>query len=191
MMDLSQPLTYEEGAIGPVRKSLNEFDADLYLAVGDSGLLSQVPVRIHQTASEMPPELVVQALLAYTSQNGYRSVIPAGTTLRSVRQEGTQYVVDLSAEFLSRRKGHIVPCGSFRCGDGVRTGRWHGCTDHRRGGHTGRGCRRLVLGASVERFLVLLIMEAGNRQQPHAGMGHAALSEAPGDLFRKRGNTEA
>ena len=68
---------------------------------GDSGLLSQVPVRIHQTASEMPPELVVQALLAYTSQNGYRSVIPAGTTLRSVRQEGTQYVVDLSAEFLS------------------------------------------------------------------------------------------
>ncbi|MBS5672048.1 MAG: GerMN domain-containing protein [Oscillospiraceae bacterium] len=101
MMDLSQPLTYEEGAIGPVRKSLNEFDADLYLAVGDSGLLSQVPVRIHQTASEMPPELVVQALLAYTSQNGYRSVIPAGTTLRSVRQEGTQYVVDLSAEFLS------------------------------------------------------------------------------------------
>ena len=37
--------------------------------------------------------------------------------------------------------------------------------DSRRGGHTGRGCRRLVLGASVERFLVLLIMEAGNRQR--------------------------
>lgn len=100
-MDLSQPLTYEEGAVGPVRKGLNEFDADLYLPAGNSHLLAQLPARIHQTASEAPVELVVQTLLNYPGANGYQNPIPEGTALRAVHREGDAYVVDLSPEFLS------------------------------------------------------------------------------------------
>lgn len=100
-MDLSQPLTFESGAVGPVRVGLNEFDADLYLTIGSSRQLSRLPIRIRQTASEVPAERVIQALLSYTDQNGYHNPVPAGTALLSVRREGAQYVVDLSPEFLS------------------------------------------------------------------------------------------
>lgn len=165
MMDLSQPLTYEEGAIGPVRKSLNEFDADLVPGGGRqrlvvSGSCAHSPDRERDAAGagcagafglyqpeRLPERDPGRYHLAFSTPGGHTV---CGGFIRRI---------------FKRRKGHIVPCGSFRCGDGVRTGRWHGCTDHRRGGHTGRGCRRLVLGASVERFLVLLIMEAGNRQR--------------------------
>ena len=51
VMDLSQPLTYEEGAVGPVRKGLNEFDVDLYLPVGNSRLLAQLP-GLHSSDSQ-------------------------------------------------------------------------------------------------------------------------------------------
>ena len=107
VMDLSQPLTYEEGAVGPVRKGLNEFDVDLYLPVGNSRLLAQLPACIHQTASESSVELVVQTLLSHPEQNGYRNPIPAGTTLQSVHREGTQYVVDFSPEFLQGETGTL------------------------------------------------------------------------------------
>lgn len=88
VMDLSQPLTYEEGAVGPVRKGLNEFDVDLYLPVGNSRLLAQLPACIHQTASESSVELVVQTLLSHPEQNGYRNPIPADTTLQAVHGRG-------------------------------------------------------------------------------------------------------
>lgn len=107
VMDLSQPLTYEEGAVGPVRKGLNEFDVDLYLPVGNSRLLAQLPACIHQTASESSVELVVQTLLSHPEQNGYRNPIPAGTTLQAVHREGTQYVVDFSPEFLQGEAGTL------------------------------------------------------------------------------------
>lgn len=100
-VDLSQPMTYEGGAIGPVRTGLNEFDANLYVVAGDSMLLTCLPARIYQTANEAPVELVLKALFAYSDQNGYHNPIPAGTSLRSVHREDEQYVVDLSSEFLS------------------------------------------------------------------------------------------
>lgn len=94
-------MTYEGGAIGPVRTGLNEFDANLYVVAGDSMLLTCLPARIYQTANEAPVELVLKALFAYSDQNGYHNPIPAGTSLRSVHREDEQYVVDLSSEFLS------------------------------------------------------------------------------------------
>lgn len=100
-MYLAEPLTFESGAVGPARTALNELDADLYLLSGESRLLSSLPVRVRQTASQAAVELVLQALLAYQDQNGYHTPIPAGTTLLSVYQDGTCCTVDLSAEFLT------------------------------------------------------------------------------------------
>lgn len=100
-MDVSQTLTFEEGAVGPARTGLNELDEDLYLTIGDSSLLSRLPVRIRQTANQVPGELLVQALLDYQDQNGYHSAIPEGTALLSLQQGDGGYVVDVSAEFLS------------------------------------------------------------------------------------------
>ncbi len=101
MMDLSQPLTYEAGAVGPARTSLNELDADLYLYIGQNQLLSHLPVRVRQSANEGSVELVLRQLLGYADQNGYHSAIPAGTILRSVQIEGAVCQVDLSEEFLN------------------------------------------------------------------------------------------
>lgn len=100
-MDVSQMLTFEEGAVGPARTGLNELDADLYLTIGESPLLSRLPVRIRQTANQVPAELLLQALLSYQDQNGYHSDIPEGTTLLSLQQGDNRYLVDLSGEFLS------------------------------------------------------------------------------------------
>lgn len=100
-MNLSQPLTYEERAIGPVRTALSETDADLHLFIGNGQALFRLPVRVRQTASQATTELVLQALLSYTDQNGYHTAIPAGTTLLSVHQEDGMCTVDLSQEFLS------------------------------------------------------------------------------------------
>lgn len=97
-MDLRKPLTFEAGAVGPARTSLNERDADLYLYIGDNTRLSKVPVRVRQSADKLACEQVLEQLLAYPGQNGYSSRIPAGTTIRSVTVERNTCLVVLSKE---------------------------------------------------------------------------------------------
>ncbi len=103
-MDLSQPLLFEEGAVGPVRTGLNEFDADIFVTIGDSGLLSRLPVRIRQTANDAKVELVVQALLSFPEKNGYQNPVPVGTSLRSISWTDNRCCVDLTKEFLSMQE---------------------------------------------------------------------------------------
>ncbi len=103
MMDLRQPLTFEKKAIGPARTALNELDANLYLTIGQRSTLSPLPIRMKQTASDVPVELLLQELLAYKDQNGYHSPIPSGTKLLSVHKEKDIYYIDLSSEFLSQQ----------------------------------------------------------------------------------------
>lgn len=100
-MDLSLPLSFEAGAIGPARISLNELDADLFLCVGQEGnLLFRLPTRVRQTAEKASVELILDALLECVPQNGYHNPIPSGTRLLSVRTEGDICTVELSEEFL-------------------------------------------------------------------------------------------
>ena len=101
-MNLSLPLSFEEGAIGPARTSLNELDADLYVSVGEtSQRLSCLPARVRLTAEKSPLELILEALLGCKPQNGYHNPIPEGTRLLSVYEERGTCVVELSQEFLS------------------------------------------------------------------------------------------
>lgn len=99
--NLNAPLVRDERMIGPVRTGLNEFDADLYLAVDGGNKLCMVPTRVHQTANETTAELLCKTLLTYESKNCLENPFPQGTTLLGVRQAGELCLVDLSKEFLT------------------------------------------------------------------------------------------
>lgn len=99
-MDLTEPLTFEAGAVGPARVSLNEMDADLYLYAGDSALLSRVPTRVRQSADKLVAEQILDTLLSRADLNGYHSFIPQGTGVVDVYLDRKICVVVLTPEFL-------------------------------------------------------------------------------------------
>ena len=88
--------------MGPVRTSLGEQEAVLYLVHGSEGVLVPIPARLRPTASASMPELVVRALLSDPGTNGIRSCIPAGTRLLGLKHENGICTVDLSAEYLDQ-----------------------------------------------------------------------------------------
>lgn len=100
-MDLSTPWTRDESIIGPVRASVNEFDADLCGTIGAQSYLAKVPVKLRRSANETPEELALGALLAWEPGNGYQNPIPKDTKLLSaVTDEAGLCTVSLSPEFL-------------------------------------------------------------------------------------------
>lgn len=105
---LNAPLVADEGAMGPVRTGLNEFDADLYLPVSGCQDLAAIPARVRQTANETAEELVVAALLDYEGVNGLVNPFPTGTQLRSLTESSGVWTVDLSRELLSA--GDLTGC---------------------------------------------------------------------------------
>ena len=105
---LNAPLVADEGAMGPVRTGLNEFDVDLYLPVSGKQGLVEVPARVRQTANESAEELVITTLLGYTGVNGLVNPFPTGTQLRSVAETEGVWTVDLSREVLSA--GDLTGC---------------------------------------------------------------------------------
>ena len=106
-LNIAAPLAFEEGAIGPVRTGINEFDATLYLSNGTGPYLAAVPARVRHTGGLSEAELIVNALLNYSAINGFYSTIPEGTELNALSiRNGTCYL-DLSAEFLSSTS-HLV-----------------------------------------------------------------------------------
>lgn len=105
---LNAPLVADEGAMGPVRTGLNEFDVDLYLPVSGKQGLVEVPARVRQTANESAEELVVTTLLDYAGVNGLVNPFPTGTRLRSVAETEGVWTVDLSREVLSA--GDLTGC---------------------------------------------------------------------------------
>lgn len=107
LINLSGPLVFEENAIGPVRTSMNEFDATLYLANGTEQYLAAVPTRLRQSTGISQAELVVEALASHTARNGFYSTIPEGTTVNSVELRSGVCYVDLSGAFLSSEE-HLV-----------------------------------------------------------------------------------
>lgn len=101
-LSITAPLVRDERCVGPVRTSLGEQDAVLYLVHGNEGLLVGIPARLRPTASTAMPELVVRALLSDPGTNGIRSCISAGTQLLSLKLEDGLCVVDLSGEYLNQ-----------------------------------------------------------------------------------------
>lgn len=106
-LTLSRALVFEEGAIGPVRTGMNEYDATLYLANGSELYLAAVPVRIRSAAGVSPAEQVVRQLLEYPNTNGFYSTIPAGTTVNAVDVTDGLCTIDLSGGFLSNTE-HLL-----------------------------------------------------------------------------------
>ncbi len=104
MLDLGQPLTYDEDAVGPARTNLNELDMDLYLYNGTGDKLSKVPARVRQSADKLVAELTLQKLLEYGNRNGYSSGIPTETELVEMYVEQGVCVVVLSQAVLSEQE---------------------------------------------------------------------------------------
>jgi germination protein M len=98
-LDLSQPLVRDENAIGPVLSGLNEFDATIYMRSWSNDYLAEVPLRIHQTASQSREELVIEALINYEPVNGFANPIPSDTKLISEEMSGGICRVTLSEDF--------------------------------------------------------------------------------------------
>ena len=107
---ITEPLVRDERCVGPVRTSLGEQEAVLYLVHGSEGILVPIPARLRPTASTTIPELVVQALLSDPGTNGIRSCIPAGTSLLGLRLENGICTVDLSSEYLTQPSQISVSC---------------------------------------------------------------------------------
>lgn len=99
-LNLSKPLTFDESAIGPVRTSLNEFDATLYVSNGSALYLAAVPTRLRQSVNQTQAELVMETLLNYQNDNGFYTTIPEDTVLNSISVSDGLCVVDLSSEFI-------------------------------------------------------------------------------------------
>ncbi len=99
-LSIDAPLLRDERCIGPVRTSLGERDAVLYLVHGDEGRLLPIPARLRRSAAVPLPELVLRTLLLDPGTNGIRTCIPEGTQLNKVTiHDGTCYV-DLSEHYL-------------------------------------------------------------------------------------------
>lgn len=101
-LTIGEPLQRDERCIGPVRTSLGERDAVLYLVHGDEGQLVPIPARLRRSTTSPMPELLVRSLLQDPGTNGIRSCIPEGTRLNAVTvTDGTCYV-DLSEQYLDK-----------------------------------------------------------------------------------------
>lgn len=97
LLRISEPLQFDETAIGPVRTAVGEFDATLYLANGEDHLLLGIPTRIRQSAGVSHAELVIQALLQYEPKNGLSAGNSGGVTLNGIYVADGICSVDLSA----------------------------------------------------------------------------------------------
>mgnify|MGYP003309850291 CR=1 FL=1 len=101
-ISIHAPLSQEEGAIGPVRTGMNEFDTTLYLSNSPDGCLTPVPTRLRQTSGMSEAEVVVTALIQHTDYNGFSSPVPGNTGLNSLMTfEGVCHI-DLTEQFLSQ-----------------------------------------------------------------------------------------
>ena len=98
-MDLTRGVTRDESLIAPVSEE-GLLDVTLYACCGSTDALLPVPTLLTQDADRSQAETVLTALLNLPEKNGIRSCIPAGTKLLSTRMEGSNCVVDLTAEFV-------------------------------------------------------------------------------------------
>lgn len=100
-LSITEPMAWDDRAIGPVRNGLNEFDASLYLVNGTNEYLIEVPTRIRQSAGSSKAEMIVSALINYEQINDFESPIPKNATVNSVTISGTSCYVDFGSTFIN------------------------------------------------------------------------------------------
>jgi len=99
-MDLAEPLTRDESAVGVVRAGLNETDATLYVGCWKDGVLASVPVGVRKTSSETESEALLRQLVSFKARNGLTCPLPSGTSVQSVDESDGVCHVDFSESFL-------------------------------------------------------------------------------------------
>lgn len=100
IFSLSEPLTRNLDAVGPVRVASGELDANIYVRNIENGKMFGVPCRVKQTASQPQAEAVIAQVLSYEAFQGFENPIPFGTELLNISVSGSICYVDLSEEFI-------------------------------------------------------------------------------------------
>ena len=101
-LDLSEPLT-PDASIVDLKPDQNRSyeDVTLYLPCAKPDLLAAVPVMIQRSSGRTLAQEVLDALIAFPSQNGYQNPIPPGTIVQAVEQQGNLCRVSLGGAFSS------------------------------------------------------------------------------------------
>lgn len=113
-LDLSEPIYRDETAIGPIRSTLNEFDATIYLYSEGSELLVGVPMRLRSSASQTVAESTLLGLLDAHDRAGLSNPIPDGTVINSVVVTDSLCSVDFSKEFLNASRSRMAEQNAVR-----------------------------------------------------------------------------
>ncbi len=105
MFSLSEPVTRNSDAIGPVRMASGELDANVYVKSIETGEMFGVPCRVKQTVSQPQAEAVIARVLSYEAFQGFENPIPFGTELLSISVSGSVCYVDVSERFIPPEGG--------------------------------------------------------------------------------------
>lgn len=100
MFSLSEPVSRNSDAVGPVRVASGELDANIYVRSVETGEMFAVPCRVKQTVSQPLPEAVITRVLSYEAFQGFENPIPFGTELLSISVSGSVCYVDVSEKFV-------------------------------------------------------------------------------------------
>lgn len=100
IFSLSEPVTRNADAIGPVRTASGEIDVNVYVLNVESGESFAVPCRVKQTISKPLAEAVSSRVLSYEAFQGFYNPIPYGVELLNISVSGNVCYVDLSERFV-------------------------------------------------------------------------------------------
>lgn len=100
MFSLSEPVTRNPDAIGPVRSASGELDVNIYVRSVENGEMFGVPCRVKQTVSQPLAEAVLTRVLSYEAFQGFENPIPFGTELLNISVSGSVCYVDVSEKFI-------------------------------------------------------------------------------------------
>lgn len=100
MFSLSEPVTRNPDAIGPVRSASGELDVNIYVRNVETGEMFGVPCRVKQTVSQPLAEAVLTRVLSYEAFQGFENPIPFGTELLNISVSGSVCYVDVSEKFI-------------------------------------------------------------------------------------------
>ena len=100
-LDLSAPLAPDDSVIASKPNLDRNHDVTLYIPCAKPDLLAAVPVMIQRNSGRTLAQEVLDALIAFPSQNGYQNPIPPGTIVQAVEQQGNLCRVSLGGAFSS------------------------------------------------------------------------------------------
>ncbi|MBE6992318.1 MAG: hypothetical protein E7430_07050 [Ruminococcaceae bacterium] len=100
-MELSDPIRYYDGIVGPVRSGVNEIGINLYMQSWSPDYLAGLPEIIKRRVNVTTEEQLLEMLINFEPPEGFTNPIPFDTEINSVSVTEGDCVVNLTAEFLS------------------------------------------------------------------------------------------